>query len=341
MGVYVDKNGKPDNTWSQVAAATLKKQYEKYEIVRLVPFDERFEVVHINYDTEFHKLLSRWQQESQAIMAAGVATSAPEVKKLLKHLNGVAENDDNFAWTHFSDVVLYKFFSLVRQRIKIHVANQFQQALAPNTEGAVTSWSVIAHSLGTIVTHDVLQALDATTPNEAGMSIKNAMVPNADVVAMIANVSKVMENDHNVYTSHVVPGSMVQHGSVCFNYLNCNNKYDPFVLPVPFKPKNKPAWDMAAANGSYLDISTKNIHEVNVHSIENYLVNPKVHIPLLERLVGIGAITDAEKQKAAQKFKDIPDAALEKQAKKIAEKIKDEKWFNLVGKYYALLKELQ
>ena len=235
MGSYVTASGTASHAWSKAAAKSLKEQYNKYLILKSVPFEDRFDVVHVNYDTEFNKLLKRWEEEASKILASGDA-SAPDVKKLLSWLKGGGQTDNNFAWTHASDVILYRHFSLVRQRIKTHVANQFRNALAPNADGAVTSWSVIAHSLGTIVTHDVLHALDSTTPNEAGVSILDSMVPSANAVCMIANVCKVMENDVDVYESLVVPSSAVKPQSACFNYLSCNNKWDPFVNAVPFDP---------------------------------------------------------------------------------------------------------
>jgi len=336
MGVYVDGQGKASNAWSQSAAKLLKQQYQKYAVAKRKSFDDTFEVVHINYDVEFHKLVTRWADESAKVTALAIPAAAP-AQKLLKWLNGARETDANFAWTHFSDVVLYKFFELMRQRVKISVANQFQSALAPNHEGAVSSWSVIAHSLGTSITHDVLHALDATTSNQAGISILDAMVPSATVIAMIANVSKVMEGrDVDVYNSMVVPSSMVQNQSVCFQYLNCNNKFDPFVQPVPFKPTG-PQWALAESNQTYVDIPIENIHETNVHSLANYLVNPAVHIALLERMLGFGTISEAEKKKAHDTFENVPQELLLDGAVKLAGLAQDTDWFEMVGKYFALL----
>jgi len=347
MGSYVTASGEADETWSKDAAAALKEQYDKYPFVSRKPFDQRFEVVHINYDTEIFKLVKRWQDESRAIMGTGVVSAAP-VTKLLKWLNNAAQLDSNFAWTHAACVILYYFFPLMRQRLKIHVANQLQKALAPNENGAVSSWSVIAHSLGTIVTHDVLQAMDSTTPNEAGISILDTMVPSAQVVAMIANVSKELEFDSKVYESLVCPQSMIRNQACCFSYLNCNNKFDPFVLLERFDPPaSNAAWRLAKENANYLDIRIENIHEINVHSFRNYLVNPDVHIPLLEYLVGSGSISQAEKDKARSDFKQISDDLIQQARQKIIDEANKRTgggdlmaWFDLVGNYYALVKTL-
>jgi len=334
MGSYVNASGTPNHSWSKAAVKALKEKYNEYAILKLAPFDDRFDIVHINYDTEFHKLLKRWDDEGQTILASGDA-SGSEVTKLLAWLQGGSQLDDNFAWTHVSDVILYGFFSLVRQRIKIHVANQFRNALAPNADGAVTSWSVIAHSLGTIVTHDVLHALDSTTPNQAGVSILDSMVPSANVVAMIANITKIMENDVDVYESLVVPSSAVQMQSACFSYLSCINQFDPFVIPDPFDPAGHTPWDVALANETFLDIETENVHELNVHAFANYIINPAVHIPLLERLCGLGSILPNEKQAAFDNFVNIPDETVEEAFDLLIEEFEDAEWIELIGNLYA------
>jgi|GEM_PF-1349946 len=347
MGAYVTEAGEADHTWSRAAATALKEQYDKYQLVRRKRFEDRFEVVHINYDTEIFKLVHRWQEESRAILAAGVPAAAP-ARRLVKWLDDGAQLEDNFAWTHAACVILYRFFPLLRQRVKIHVANQIQKALAPNENGAVSAWSVIAHSLGTIVTHDVLHAMDSTTTtSEAGISVLDTMVPSANLIAMIANVSKVLENDVDVYDSLVVPQSMVQNQSCCFSYFNCNNVLDPFVRPAPFRPgDDKTTWTLARANGAYFDIVTRNAHELNVHSLRNYLVNPAVHIPLLEQLVGVGTITDEEKEEAA-KLEDVPLDQLGAEVSELTTRVRSHfggsdpdasQWFDLAGVFFSMLR---
>jgi hypothetical protein len=333
MGSYVTKSGTANHAWAKAAANSLKEQYKKYRLLKGIPFEERFDVIHINYDTKFHEILKRWEEESQTILAAGGAGAA-EMDKLLGWLQGGSQLDDNYSWTHVVDVILYKF-SLVRQAVKAHVANQFRSALAPNANGAVTSWSVISHSLGTIVTHDVLHALDSTSVNQAGISILDSMVPSANVVAMVANVTKVMESDIDVYDSLVVPSSAVKMQSACFNYLSFNNKLDPFVQPRPFAPTGRPAWDVARANETYLDVETRNVHELNVHSFSNYIVNPAVHIPLLERLCGIGSILPKEKTKAFDEFDDVPDETVKTALEQLKTQFEDNEWIDLIGNLYA------
>ena len=328
MGVYVNKNGKPNHKWATGAAKALKKQYEKYPSL-VTPFEELFEVVHINYDVVFNDVLTRWSEEAQTISAQGI-DAAEIATRMVRWLEGAEQTDDNFAWTHVGDVVLYRFFNLVRQRVKAKVAKQIHEALEPNTDGAVTRWSIIAHSLGTAVTHDVLHAMNSSTPNEASIPILDAIAPKPNVVAMLANVSKTLENDAEVYESVVVPPTS------CDVYLSANNVFDPFVskkyyIPEPFNPRGRPLWDKAIDNKKFIDIEPENIHEINVHSIQNYLVNPHVHVPLLRALCGPGSIPGQLEKRKIDEFENIPLLDKKEALDELLNEIQDESWYDVIA----------
>jgi len=328
MGVYVKDDGTPDNQWATGAAGVLKAQYEKYPSL-LTPFDDVFEPVYINYDVIFANVLQRWAEEAQTITNAGI-DAAEVATRMVRWMEGIAQTDDNFAWTHVGDVILYRFFNLIRQRVKVRVAKQIHDALEPNAEGAVTRWSIIAHSLGTAVTHDVVHAMNSTTPNEAGIPMLDALAPKANVIAMLANVSKTLENDADVYSSVVVPPTS------CNVYLSANNKYDPFVneellVPESFNPQGHAVWDTAANDKKFIDIKPSNIHQVNVHSIDNYLINPNVHVPLLRALCGPGSIPNSLANTAIANFKDIPVPSKKEALDSLTEQYKDAAWFDAIA----------
>lgn len=346
MGMYVAEDGddiKPDNQWSEAVADVIREQYQQYPGLSIKPFDEVFEVVHINYDSIFHRILKRWQDSAREIKNAGVG-AAEIATRMVGWLDGGADLEDNFGWSHAGDAVLYHYFVLVRQWVKVHVARQFDDHLKPNADGAVTQWSVVAHSLGTSVTHDVLHAMDQTTPPDGDIPILDAMVGNANVIAMLGNVSKTLETDAKVYQSAVKPFTSQGVPTVCNEYLSCNNRLDPFVtealmLPKRFDPSGVPAWDQARQEETFLDIEISNVHELNVHSAKNYLVNPAVHIPLFERMCGFGSISAAEKQEANDNFQDIPDAAVNQALLAAITPIKDKPWFEAIGMLLPLLEK--
>lgn len=340
MGDNVNDDGTPQTDWADNARRTLEDEYKKYAVLNAVPFEERFEVVPVSYDSVFNNLLTRWADRSRELRAVGVPIDGV-VGDVFDWLDKGAKQEDNFAWTHMADVIFYRFFSPVRQRVKTCVAKQFKAALKPTTEGSVSSWSVIAHSLGCVVTHDVLHAMDTTTPNEDGISILDAMVPAASIVAMIANVSKLLENDMDVYDSQVVPPTAIKPNTACFHYLSANNKLDPFLLSGRFEPRSHPEWREAKKNKTFLDIRIGNVHEVNVHGFKNYMVNPAVHIPLFERIVGRGAISQAEKEAARTSFEDIAVDGLLNDVKELLKDSRAQSWFKVVGLFYGLLKRFQ
>lgn len=338
MGDYVDDDGGIDSGWADRAEATLEELYAQYSMLKLMPFEDRFEVVKIDYDTVFNDLITKWAHQSVDLKSAGVPIEGV-VKEVFDWLDGGAKQTDNFAWTHVADVVLYRYFRLVRQRVKVHVAKQIVAALKPNAHGSVGQWTVIAHSLGTIVAHDVLHALSVETAPETGLPILDTMVPSATAFVALSNVSKVLENDAPVYDSEVVPPTELNPTTVCFNYLSADNRYDPFLLLERFDPKDDPEWKLARKQKSYLPVRTKNVQELNVHSFRNYMVNPAVHIPLFDLIVGPGFVLPDERAQAERDFEQIADDALLKEAQKLAKDSKAETWFERIGKFYALLEE--
>ncbi len=332
MGVNVDENGEPKDDWGTLAADLLKKQYQSYPNSLIVDFDNLFKPVYINYDKIFHKILSNWEQNFSTINEAGIEASEIAIR-MLEWIEGGTELDDNFLWTHLGDVVFYRFFNHVRQLVKIEVANQMHQELFPNEDGYITSWSIIAYSLGTIVAHDVVHAMDITSENEAGIPILNNIAPPANAIIMIANVSKTLENDSFVYESQVIPQL------TCSKYLNINNKYDPFVtedllIPEIFDPLGGyyDLWDEAYQRGTYIDIRSTNINEVNTHSFRNYIINPSVHIPILNSICGIGAIPYDIAENAISNFTGSPSEVIQQKYDELVDSLSGLSWFDGIAK---------
>jgi hypothetical protein len=92
---------------------------------------------------------------------------------------------------------------------------------------------------------------------------------------------------------------------------------------------------VARANQTFLDIETKNVHELNVHSFSNYVINPAVHIPLLDRLCGIGSILPKERKKAFDEFDDVPDETVKTALTQLTTQFGGGEWVDLIGNLYA------
>lgn len=324
MGVYVDKEAKPQSAWFDEAVKSLKKNYNKYERTKkLFPFDQAFKVVNLEYDTLFHKIVSNWADESSKVGAA-IGARSSLVKSLTGWLKG-ADDTDDFVWSHLVDAALYRFFPTVRQAVKAHIALQIYDALGVQEDGSVKDWSVIAHSQGTIVVHDALHAMDIKTTSQSGVPLLDAASGRARCVAMIANVSKLLETDVNVYKeTHVIPPSPGNTDSVCHHYLNINNKYDPFTLVRPFNPRGLSDWEQARAAHTYDEICVSHIQAANTHGFSHYLDNPQVHIPLFRAMLADAVVTKAEERDAKKAYKLVKSDSLKKKvAQKLDKELKD------------------
>jgi hypothetical protein len=72
-----------------------------------------------------------------------------------------AAGDGGFAWGSLRDVAQYRLLKPVRQHVTTSVASQLANIIKKH--GLEQHYSIVAHSLGTAVAHDSLQAL-ATRP---------------------------------------------------------------------------------------------------------------------------------------------------------------------------------
>ena len=191
------------------------------------------------------------------------------------------------------DVVLYRMLGLVRTPVEIDVAGQIVGHL--HAQANLPRWSVLSHSLGTAVTHGALyRAYTADQPLRP-----QATRPN--LVMMVANVSRVLQTDPDVYESPVKPGLRAGE-RWCRRYYTVRNRFDPFTYPRQFNPPGE--WpDSQTVNRRYFrSIVVDHVREPNVHGFEHYLRNPVVHIPLFKALSGEALIPPNEEQDAAEKF---------------------------------------
>ena len=291
----------PDG-WHVPVQTALKKLYGKYNLSR-IPFDRRFNLKPINYDSVFRTLVTRWQNDANALGPAAAALGASEVSNLVGWLRNAGQVDNNFVWTHAADVLLYRLFYSVRQEVKTHVAAEIATEI--DNLPASARWSVIAHSLGTAVAHDSLDMLMSGKQEDGSPTGFEARHEQALVIAMVANVSRVLQTAAKVYDSNVKPGNAGQNGRGCRRFLNFRHVLDPFTIPKMFRPD---AWpdSNAATKGLYQYVEVNHVHDVNVHDLVHYLKNPSVHIPLFRALSGFrSAVTNEQEAEAQENFKQF------------------------------------
>lgn len=311
-------------SWSTDYVDAIAAAYDQYPSLKGLPLKELFRFVPISYDEIFRELVGNWSDAAELIASASTETGAP-VSKLTDWLKGADKLDGNFKWTHAADVLLYRGFSLVRERVCAHVAAQLVKAIKQHiTDEGISRWSVIAHSLGTSVIHDTLARLwdpKASMPGGIAFSTGNEQ---AQLIAMIANVSRVLETDpYDVYESSVKPGRNAQPDRGCNYYLTVRHVYDPFTIPSMFRPQMWPdELTLLAKPARYVYSEVDHIHQWNVHDFGHYLKHPRVHVPLFRRLTDEMQITDAEFEEALQRFRTF--GPLEDQAAvRIRQKLED------------------
>lgn len=308
--LFVHGMGKPDAHFYEAGLKVLKAAFMQYPLLKEnFSFDEQFEAMPIVYDNEFEQLRSRWRDDVDAIkdtLARDIddrdADAKASVDKQIEELHDLAgSGPDNFFNTAAMDVLLYRFFRTVRMNVNIQVSNQIAQRIQGDGPD-LPDWSVLAHSLGTAVVHNTLNAMYSTSfPNGATLRVQDT---RPDVVMMIANVSRVLQLPSvPVLCSRVKPGSVLS-GRCCRVYLNARHRLDPFMKPKPFDPD---AWPdpVFFNNGQYQRLQPSHFvmdKLAGVHDLDHYLLNPRVHVPLFKSLLGDDFIPDGDFRKAKERF---------------------------------------
>ena len=280
--------------WSESAKQTLRDQYATYKPLKFIPFGQRFDFVELNYNDEFEELREMWRRMAKDLGAALVAGTTGEVgkktgdKEVVARLNEVATvtRKDSFLNTHVVDALLYfaarQTAATVRESIRKQIFTALKKQVAA---GQTLRWSVIAHSLGTAVIHDALHEAYSDKPTAKGEKLAGITRPSC--LAMIANVSRLLEWDIDVFLSRTRPGNPDDPDAACSAYVNAHNIFDPFTQPKPFQPADQwPSLGIRAL-GLYHDVQISTIEAPEkVHDLDHYLRNPRVHGPIFNRLVG-------------------------------------------------------
>ncbi len=287
--LFVHGMGKPTDEMFNQWKSTLKRPYELYS--RGETFEDRFDCVNIEYDTIFENLRNNWNSQIDTILNSGVTgVELPSRDDLA----GITE--DNFFTTHIQDVLLYRFIPQVAEHVRAHVITQINDAI--QTADSSSQISIIAHSLGTSVIHDAVNAM-CQTPDDNG----NRLSPGDfrfQTIAMIANVSRTLETRWSVYDSQVKPGHDNSDNYVTNTFLSTSHKLDPLVSLRRFSPVENWPDPETVAKERVAVIEPGIIAQVNVHDFSHYLENPHVNVPLFrilrhKRFVGEQVRKDAEK----------------------------------------------
>lgn len=285
--------------WSQETQQLIRGLYNKYnQLSLLVPFDQNFTFQEIYYNDKFDERRKAWKEHAeQVLQVLGQSGLDANAAKLLAGY--AAETDrDRFLNTHVLDVILYRFIPQIAEQVRNAVCLQILETLKAQPQADTLRWSVIAHSLGTAVTHDTLHAM--YTQSSAAGALPPS-VTRSKVLAMLANVSRVLETDADVYTS-VVCSDVNPASGVCDYFINVRHEWDPIPIPKQFRPLDDWPNVETRRDNRYQSLLINAIESQNVHDFLHYLKNPKVHIPLFRALTWQSIIDDATAVAASAQY---------------------------------------
>ncbi len=308
--------------WHTSMVDSLRQAYSQFPNSRLarVAFDDRFHVTPITYDGIFQQLLARWAQDADELGPMADAMNNDAVRELLDEVVQSPDPEGNFVWSHATDVIMFRAFRLVRERVTSLVATTIAQRVAELPSG--TRWSVVAHSLGTAVTQQSLQKLFSGFAGDESTGPFSPVNEQAHAVAMIANVSRVLQTQPKAYDSLVCPGDPGQAGRGCLHYVNAVHELDPFTLIKRFDPVDWP--DSSGAGGRYSVRFADHFHRVNIHAFEHYIAHPSVHVALFRALTFPYAISDTDEEAAVEAFPTFsPEMLSEGRGIRIRQKLED------------------
>jgi hypothetical protein len=282
------------NGWSDSIQTALKKYYDptKYAFLKDFPFDANFKFVEITYDPFFTEYLVEAKKQAATLakwnkLTAGLTGDALGILQKVVDAASSAPAD-NFLVNYLGDVAFYMATD-ISQEIKNDIIVQIGKGLGANYDPAKNNWSVIAHSLGTRVMTEVLQAGFTAMPDLRAFG-------KAKVLMQVANVSKLLEdlpyNTGDVYHNAVYPSSSGANG-VCSHFINASHGLDPFAFIDAFDPGSDFGDGHALTDGLYhpVNLSATDVTSKDIHSLDHYMLHPSVHTTLFQYLVPGGGWT--------------------------------------------------
>lgn len=251
---------------------------------------ELADIREINYDVLLDELRQKMANDATSICnqlkALGVAQWP------LSFIDDLASFEyslgkDRFFNTHCLDVFLYSTYvgAMIRQKVAKEIYN-----IHTETEGSFTL-HIIAHSLGTAVIHDTLALLYSKDfsllDNKPNLDLTSHKLGSLWLLANVSRITNKINEIQNPYKSVVRPGE-----KGCTNRLvNIHHKLDPFTWPSSFKPEDDGIW----RHRKYKDIEISDVTSRNTHDFGEYILNPDVCLPLLNRVLHIKPTVDEKK----------------------------------------------
>lgn len=248
------------------------------------------EIVGITYDDTIRKQLTSMQKPIESALSQMGSGVAEKINKLPQKIRGALNH-------YISDIIVYYLMDGHRDHIKTDVKEEIL--------GALLNWKLdpqhkhgkmimIAHSMGTIVTHDVMHELSTK---------ENTFKPGnerLDALFMIANTSALLKTDYDPRASKTRLGSGADDPGNTHIYYDVSHKYDPICLLRPYSKymRNDSEYDR------YGIIELSHFLSEAIHSLEHYLRHPAVYLRIYWQLFGNEVVPASYFQSAIANFKE-------------------------------------
>lgn len=303
--------GRHNESWSDPIVQSLGTIASRYDRFSDGTFGEGLVFEPIRYDNVYDDLINRWSDDFSGVAEAEASALFP-ANNLTGFLNSLDAGERTFFWSHIADVLIYRFFPLYRDRVRIEVIQQIAQKISHYRKQFDNNvrFSFLAHSLGTAVIHDSLHLLGSTKWHNEIDNVKGPPHTRFQSLFMLSNTCKILESDIKTNDSIVCPvGSRGDKNLEYLDqYINVLHSYDPVTLIPRYVP------DSAGSNFRQIEIS--HIRRVNINAFTHYLDHPSVHIPLLRILKGFRAVVPAEEIQAIENYQNIDRSTLADALKK-------------------------
>ena len=275
--------------WSKPATKYLDDLCERYTSVS-DPISKQVKFVEVFYGDIFDKQLARWDEDVDTFKAEGVV---PQAADAMDWLDGITEG--GFVWTHAGDVVLF-LSRITRNAVVAEVTAQLAAGIgAALKKDTNTEFSIVAHSLGTAVTMEAVQALATPIPM-IGWELQPDFVFRE--IIMLSNTSRLLQRpDLRASKECRILPRGVQPDGLCLLYRNVFHRRDPVSWVRKFGL-------LASLEQGYASVPVEHYYARNIHGITHYLEHPAVHGALL-RLPAASNLPLATWEKAIRRYDNV------------------------------------
>ena len=177
---------------------------------------------------------------------------------------------------NLTDMLFYRAMEEHRAFIRKHVALQMVQKIQQLGVDDV-AYSVMAHSLGTVVMHDVLQEMST----EPGSPFQLGLPFVINNLFMVANTSFLLRTEYDPLKSNVRPFIATNDAGYVFRYVDFAHRFDPVAQIFGFAAamKNLP-------QQRFNFVTVDHFRGLNIHSYTHYLSDARVYTRFFQSMYG-------------------------------------------------------